>query len=235
MRISLAVVIWILLIAGARADHTAQVDRLVQPLLDSKTIVGCVVGVIDNGWQEVHGYGEIHKGAGDKPNGDTEYEIGSITKTFTGTLLADMVNRGLLKLDDPVQKFLPPNVKLHLAEGTPIRLVDLASQSSGLPRMPDNISPRDPRNPYVDYTPKRMFEFLSKHKLRRPPGEYEYSNLGVGLLGYILAQQAGKSYEAARRRTSLRPIEDERYADQAFGRAAEAARSAVQRGTGRRT
>ena len=135
------------------------------------------------------------RGNGDKPNGDTIYEIGSVTKAFTGTLLADMVNRGLVKLDAPLQDFMPTDVKLHLAKNQPIRLVDLASQTSGLPRLPDNMQPKDPSNPYADYTPERMFEFLGKHQLRRPPGEYEYSNLGMGLLGHMLAKQAGQTYE----------------------------------------
>jgi serine-type D-Ala-D-Ala carboxypeptidase/endopeptidase len=177
------------------ADHSEEVERLVQPLLDAKAMVGCVVGVVDNGQTELYGYGEIHLGAGDKPNGDTVYEIGSVSKAFTGTLLGDMVNRGHVKLDAPLQDFMPPDVKLHLVKDHPIKLVDVASQSSGLPRMPDNFAPKDPTNPYVDYTPERMFKFLGKHKLRRPPGEYEYSNLGMGLLGHILAKKAGKTYE----------------------------------------
>ena len=179
----------------AFADHSVEVERLTKPLVDSKTMVGCVVGVFDNGQQEVYGYGEIHRGAGDRPGGDTVYEIGSMTKAFTGTLLGDLVNRGLVKLDAPLQDFLPPDVKLHLAKDQPIRLVDVASQSSGLPRMPDNFAPKDPTNPYVDFTSQRMFAFLGKHQLRRPPGEYEYSNLGMGLLGCILAKQAGTTYE----------------------------------------
>jgi D-alanyl-D-alanine-carboxypeptidase/D-alanyl-D-alanine-endopeptidase len=180
---------------SARADNAQIIDRLVEPVLKDEAIVGCVVGIVKDGKTEVHSYGEMHRGKGDKPDGDTIYEIGSMTKAFTGTLLADMVNRDLVKLDDPLQDFMPPGVKLHLATGQPIKLVDLASQTSGLPRMPDNFEPKDPTNPYADYTSDRLFEFLGKHRLRRPPGEYEYSNLGMGLLGTVLAKKAGKSYE----------------------------------------
>src|SRR6185503_2590223 len=127
--------------------------------------------------------------------GDTIYEIGSVTKAFTGTLLADMANRGELTLDAPLQDLLPKDVRLHLYKNKPIRLVDVASQTSGLPRMPDNFVPKDPGNPYADYSPDRMFEFVGRHELRRAPGEYEYSNLGMGLLGHVLATKAGKSYE----------------------------------------
>src|SRR6187399_2595727 len=84
-----------LIATHAQADHAQQVKALVEPLVKSKSIVGCVVGVIDNGKTEVYGFGETHRGESDKPNGDTVYEIGSITKAFTGTLLGDMVNRGV--------------------------------------------------------------------------------------------------------------------------------------------
>jgi CubicO group peptidase (beta-lactamase class C family) len=187
---------FVFLCTHARADHAADVKRLVEPLIESKEMVGCVVGILDNGKQEVYGFGEVHRGKGDKPKGDTVYEIGSITKAFTGTLLADAVNRGDIALDAPLQDFMPAGVKLHLYKDQVIKLVDVASQSSGLPRMPDNMAPKDPKNPYVDYPPQKMYEFLGRCDLQRAPGDkYEYSNLGMGLLGQILATKAGKSYE----------------------------------------
>jgi CubicO group peptidase (beta-lactamase class C family) len=125
------------------------------------------------------------------------FEIGSVTKTFTATLLADMVKRGLISLDDPVAKYLPKNVKMPARGGKEITLLDLATQRSGLPGMPSNFNPADPDNPYADYTAKKLFEFLSSYVLPRDIGvSYEYSNLGVGLLGEALARKAGKSYEA---------------------------------------
>jgi len=191
----LLVLIFALLNLAARADHSADIEQLVKPVFDAKEMVGCVVGVTEGGKHEIYSFGEVHLGAGDKPNGDTIYEIGSLTKAFTGTMLGDMVNRDEIKLDALLQDFMPEGVKLNVAKDQPIKIVDVASQSSGLPRMPDNMNPKDPKNPYADYTPELMFEFLGKHQLRRPPGEYEYSNLGMGLLGYILAAKAGQSYE----------------------------------------
>ncbi len=195
MRNYLIVLAMLLISSSATAADFIKVDKLVEPLLDSDTIVGCVVGIVDGDKKEVCGYGSMHRGKGDKPNGDTIYEIGSVTKTFTGTLLADMVNRGEVKLDAPLQDFLPKGVKLHLYKDKPILLVDIASQTSGFPRMPDNFAPKDPGNPYADYSPERMFEFVGRHKLERAPGKYEYSNLAMGLLGYVLATKSGKSYE----------------------------------------
>lgn len=186
--------VW-LICSQAFADHAAEVEKLVTPLLEAKDIVGCVVGVYDNGKQEVYGFGEMHRGKADKPNGETVYEIGSITKAFTGTLLSEMVNEGKVKLDAPLQDFMPVGVKLHPYKDSTIKLVDLASQSSGLPRLPYNMGPKDTKNPYADYTPKMLYEFLGKHQVSRAPGEYEYSNLGMGLLGNILARKAGMPYE----------------------------------------
>jgi len=79
------------------------------------------------------------------------FEIGSITKTFTATILADMVARGEVRLDDPVAKYLPDSAHVPSRNGKQITLVDLAIQSSGLPRLPSNLAPRDPGNPYADY------------------------------------------------------------------------------------
>ena len=151
-----------------------------------------MIGVVQQGRTQILSYGETVKGSKIATDGDTVYEIGSITKVFTCTLLADLVERGLVKLDNPVQKYLPADVKMPIAEDKPITLLDLATQSSGLPRMPDNFKPADPSNPYADYGDQQIFAFLRGHKLRRPPGKYEYSNLGMGLLGEVLARRTAQ-------------------------------------------
>ena len=112
------------------------------------------------------------------------FEIGSINKTFTGTLLADMVNKNEVALADPISKYLPAGVTAPSRNGRSITLLDLATHRSGLPRLPDNHTPADRANPYADYTIEKLYAFLSKHELRRDPGaEGEYSNLGSGTAG----------------------------------------------------
>ncbi|MGA2259139.1 MAG: serine hydrolase, partial [Thermoguttaceae bacterium] len=177
------------------ADLKEQIDSLARPLIADGTAVGFVVGVMQNGKTRFLSYGETTKGSRIAPDPDTVYEIGSVTKVFTCTLLADMVQRGLVKLEDPVQQYLPTDVKMPMADGKPIRLLDLATQSSGLPGMPDNFEPAHPSNPFADYGERQLFAFLNGHKLRRPPGTYEYSNLGMGLLGVVIARRAGCTYE----------------------------------------
>jgi CubicO group peptidase (beta-lactamase class C family) len=106
-----------------------------------------------------------------------------------------------------VAKFLPASVKRPERDGKKITLIDLSNQVSGLPRMPDNFKPADGADPYVDYGPDRLYEFLSRYQLTRAIGEkYEYSNLGVGLLGHALALEAGVGYEELVRRRVLEPL-----------------------------
>jgi D-alanyl-D-alanine-carboxypeptidase/D-alanyl-D-alanine-endopeptidase len=170
---------------------------LVKRIDTEKRGVGIVVGVIDRKGRRIISYGALEKGDPRALNGDTVFEIGSITKVFTALLLTDMVQRGEFKLDDPVGKYLPAPAKIPERDGRAITLVDLATHTSGLPRMPANFRPNDPANPYADYTEDQLFAFLSSHELVRDPGvRYEYSNLGFGLLGVALARRAGMDYES---------------------------------------
>ncbi len=138
---------------------------------------------------------------------DRVFEIGSITKVFTASVLADMMARGEVRLGDPVAKYLPRSVHMPARNGRQITLLDLATQSSGLPRMPSNFTPRDSMNPYADYTVQQMYTFLSGYQLPRDIGaDYEYSNLGVGLLGHALALRSKTSYEQLVTRRILQPL-----------------------------
>lgn len=158
--------------------------------------VGMVVGVIDGDAPRLfaHGRSGVHE---ERPlDGDSVFEIGSITKVFTALLLAEMALRDEVALEEDVAKLLPKQVKTPMLGRKRITLLDLATYTSGLPRMPANFDPKDKDNPYADYTAARLYEFLSGHVLRFVPGaHYEYANLGFGLLGHALALRAGKTYE----------------------------------------
>ena len=174
-------------LAACAADRKAAIDSIVQPVIDTGTTPAVVVGVLEDGKTQLFAYG--------KASANSVFEIGSITKTFTATALAVMVERKMVSLEDPVRKFLPADA-MPAGEGPEIRLIDLATQTSGLPRMPTNFRPKDFSNPYVDYTPQLMYEFLSKQTLKLgPEHKFLYSNLGVGLLGHALSLRYGKSYE----------------------------------------
>jgi D-alanyl-D-alanine-carboxypeptidase/D-alanyl-D-alanine-endopeptidase len=170
--------------------------------------VGIVVGVIDPQGRRVVAHGALNQGDARPFDGDTVFEIGSVTKAFTSLLLADMAQRGEVALTDPVSRYLPAGVKLPERGGRSIQLQDLATHTSGLPRLPPNLRPKDAANPYADYTVPHLYEFLSRYSLKRDIGSrYEYSNLGGGLLGHVLSCRAGMDYEALVRARITGPLQ----------------------------
>jgi CubicO group peptidase (beta-lactamase class C family) len=142
-----------------------------------------------SGWK-AYSYGNISDENGTNVNGDSIFDIGSITKTFTTTLLVDMVKRGLINLDDPIGKYLPDNVKVPTYNGEMITIENLATHTSGLPDFPIGWN----RN--QSYTNEQVYNFLSNITLQSEPGVFaNYSDFGMGLLGHILAIDSGISYE----------------------------------------
>jgi CubicO group peptidase (beta-lactamase class C family) len=171
-----------------------RVEKAAQERIAAGTYQTLVFGVVDGDKSEVVAFGKLDDGRA--PDGDTIYELGSVTKTFTATLLARAVLSGRVTLDTPVAQLLP-DFKIPSRGGKEITLGDLGTQHSGLPRMPSNFLPRDLANPYADYDAAKLRAFLAGHRLPRDPGAvYEYSNLGFGLLGYALAQLEHTTYGA---------------------------------------
>lgn len=194
----------------APAQSVFPPDSVIQALIDARVgegvTPGIALGLIEpDGSTRFFAAGAA--GPGRTLNAQSVFEIGSITKAFTGILLADMVLRGEVSLDDPVSKYLPSTVTMPSREGRQITLAHLSMQNSGLPRLPGNMHPADPLNPYADYSVDQLYEFLSGYSLTRDPGaQYEYSNLAVGLLGHVLSLRAGKSYEALVKERILEPL-----------------------------
>jgi D-alanyl-D-alanine-carboxypeptidase/D-alanyl-D-alanine-endopeptidase len=169
--------------------------KSIQARIENGHTPSIVVGIIDKDGPQYYAFGT--KTIGGQPvNEHTIYEIGSISKTFTAILLAQMVLEGKLKLNDAAQNYLPAAVKMPIRDGKQITLGHLSDHTSGLSRMPNNFAPKDPANPYADYTVEQMYAFLNSYTLTRDIGSaYEYSNLAAGLLGHILSLKAGTSYE----------------------------------------
>jgi len=188
----------LLLPAAQKYPDADSIHSILEDRIDKyKKSVGIVVGMIDSSGTQITRYGKLSETNPTVPDGDTVFEIGSMTKVFTSVVLADMVQHGEVNLNDPVSKFLPSNVKVPSRGGKQITLLDLATHTSGLPRLPSNLFPRDPSNPYADYTIQQLYDFLSNYTLTRNIGsQYEYSNLGVGLLGHMLALKARTDYES---------------------------------------
>ncbi len=149
------------------------------------------------------------KEGGPGMDGDTLFEIGSLTKVFTGILLADAVNRGAASLEDPVTRFLPEGLLSADSPLHQVTLVELSTHTSGLPRLPSNFDEGgNPKDPYAAYSVERLYEYLKGFQtadfVKR--GKTSYSNLGVGLLGHALERLAGKPYEELVRDTIFAPL-----------------------------
>jgi serine-type D-Ala-D-Ala carboxypeptidase/endopeptidase len=183
--------------AGIAAPATEPIRALLMQTVATRAkVAGTVAVIIDEGGTRITSYGSSGA-AGLAMDGDTVFEIMSMTKVLTSLLLADMAARGEVAFSDPVKKYLPPSLTLH-EHGGPITLLDLATYTSGLPNMPSNLPPDwyARPNPMADYTEAKLAEFLSSYVPKYEPGtHYEYANLGFGLLGIALARRAGKSYE----------------------------------------
>ncbi|MGM0620665.1 MAG: serine hydrolase domain-containing protein [Bacteroidota bacterium] len=153
------------------------------------------IAIIDSSIVKFVGITRINDTIGSTDNRHKIFEIGSISKVFTSTLLANFAINGKPELDDTIQDFT--DTKMNTSEK--ITFKQLANHTSGLPRLPSNLNllSSDPGNPYKNYDEEKLKEYLTeKLKLQRAPGtEFEYSNLGAGLLGYLLTEVSKSSYE----------------------------------------
>jgi serine-type D-Ala-D-Ala carboxypeptidase/endopeptidase len=181
------------------ADHNALVTDTVGWILDrhARKHVGVAVGILWQGQRWTFGRGRLRAAEPASVDPNTIFEIGSVTKVFTATLLADMVEQGLVRLDDPVRRHLPDGVRVP-ERGRPMTLCDLATQTSGLPRLPPGLFRRSLRrrhDPYAGFGEQDLLQALAKTQLKSTPGlRLRYSNFGFGLLGFVLARRAGTSY-----------------------------------------
>jgi serine-type D-Ala-D-Ala carboxypeptidase/endopeptidase len=168
--------------------------------------IGIVVGVIGPQGRRVISYGHLNQADPRPLGGDTLFEIGSVSKVFTALLLADMVRKGEVALADPVARYLPAGVKIPERNGHSITFVDLATHTSGLPFMPDELPVFNA--PVAEHnSDAQIYRFLTRYQLTRDPGtEWDYSNVGYWLLGDALAARAGMDYESLLRKRVIDPL-----------------------------
>jgi serine-type D-Ala-D-Ala carboxypeptidase/endopeptidase len=191
---------------------TDKLKETIQSLVNNnKTNAAIVVGLVDPNGTQFYGYGNMSNANPITVDKDTIFAIGSITKVFTTILLADMVNSGLVNLDDPIEKYFPPSVKAPTYNGQKIILENLATHTSGLPEFPgshcvSNFNGTDDEDSLQtrlffiecdkNYTFDQLYQDLSNTTLTSEPGsKFEYSTFGISLLGHILALKSGISYD----------------------------------------
>jgi len=175
--------------------------------LDEGRAVGFVVGLYESG-KSPRFVTAGEPGEGARPFSDRSvFEIASITKVLTAKLLMEMAERGEVYLTDPVSKYLPEEVHMPSPDGREITFLDLVTHRAGFPVLPGNLEPADRANPYVDYTIEKLYEFLSEFNIKKEIGtEFEYSNVGFGLLGHVLTLVADKEFEDLLRERILDPL-----------------------------
>jgi D-alanyl-D-alanine-carboxypeptidase/D-alanyl-D-alanine-endopeptidase len=166
---------------------------------------GIVVGVLGPEGQRFVAGGT---GPGAKVDRNTLFEIGSVSVGFTGLILADMVNKGEVSLDDPAAKYLPKGHHMPERAGRQITLRDIATQRSGLPGMADDMDLVGSLDgPFTDYDEAKLLAFLDRYQLTRDIGsQWDPSNLGFGLLGYLLTRAAHTDYATLLRKRITGPL-----------------------------
>lgn len=186
-------------------DLQTKVEWLAANYLAQRPNGGLVIGIYQQGQQQIFGFSGANQPT--RPNEQTVYEIGSITKVFTGIALSQLVLAEKVTLDDCIGDYLP-DLKVAPAIAA-ITLRQLATHTSGLPRLPMNLLlPPDWNNPYAHYQAKHLYRALTSLWLWRKPGKkFVYSNLGVGLLGHLLELKMGKPYETLIKEIICNPLQ----------------------------
>ncbi|MEK6481526.1 serine hydrolase [Catalinimonas sp. 4WD22] len=165
------------------------------------------IALIDSSGVQYYNFGKTEE-AGKPVDENSIYEIGSISKVFTGILLAQQVLDGAINLDDDISTLLPDSISVPTMGEDVITFGHLTDHTSGLPRMPDNFTPANPQNPFADYTVEQIYTFISTYEPVRAVGaEYEYSNFAQGLLGHLLAENQNTTYEDLMVQTIAEPLE----------------------------
>ncbi len=181
--------------------------------MEREPILGMVVAVVHGDESLVLGFGRRDLSTKQPPDGDTVYEIASLSKLFTGLLLAHEIEEGNVALADPVNRHLPSGVSLPAsAEGALIR--HLATHTSGFPKVAGNLKDMTGlvgyatgRDPYKGYTEEHFWEAVKTVQLRSQPGEnVHYSNFGASLLGSLLAAKRSATYESRVKEVICRPL-----------------------------
>jgi CubicO group peptidase (beta-lactamase class C family) len=203
----------LLALQGAEAQTVSLSDEAIRAILRrridvEKRATGMAVGIVERGRRRVIAYGKQDSGDARSVGADTLFEIASVTKVFTALLLADMVHRKELQLDDPVDRYLPNGLRTPQRNGRVITLADLAIHTSGLPLYPiDIFTTPNAGEVLTRFSISDLRSWLANFALSRDPGEqWEYSNLGYSILGLALATKAGTTYDALLKRRIIGPL-----------------------------
>ena len=188
-------------------DYAPMVARQVTPGIKAEIFPGAMVGIYKDGQTHFYPVGTLSFDLDEAPTEDTLYEIGSISKVVTGVLFADAIRRGEVTRETLVNDLLPEGYQTQSKDGEDIRLWHLTSHTSGWSTAPANLAPTDGEKPFAGFTETMLFEAAAMMPPKSKPGTaFEYSNMGVGLLGTLIAKNAGGEYESLVKQRVLKPL-----------------------------
>jgi len=194
-------------ISGQQKSLNAEIIKSIEKRIATGFNPSIAIALIDSSGTHFFNFGKTKRN-GLLVDEHTLYEIGSVTKVFTAILLAKQSSDEDLSIDDKINAYLPDSIKVPVRGTQEITLGHLSDHTSGLPRLPGNMKPANPYNPYADYKLNQLYAFISTYTPTREVGTaYEYSNLAVGLLGHILALNKGISYEELVKQDIIVPLQ----------------------------
>ncbi|WP_203293235.1 serine hydrolase domain-containing protein [Luteirhabdus pelagi] len=189
------------------AQIPSEVKNEVEIRINSADHPSIAIGLFENGKEEYYVSGFLNSSEKIKATEETLYEIGSITKTITSLLLAQLSVEGKVQIDEPIAQYLPDSLKLEDAEGIPITFKHIATHTSGLTRMPFGYLPKDVSNPYEGYLREHLFLYLTRFGPEKVGQKRQYSNLAVGLLGETLSIIENIPYKELVAEKILQPLQ----------------------------
>lgn len=193
---------------GASAAGPANsIEAELEEAVDSGSALSAHGAIVRDGRARLFGAGRLEPGRDTAPDASTSYQIGSTSKAFTNLLLAEMVAMGTVGYDTTVADLVGEAVDFANPAVGEITLLELATHTSGLPRLPPNLAIQDPADPYADYGEDELLAALESTRAGQPlGGHYAYSNFGAGLLGYLLGRAHGDGYRSAMTALVLEPL-----------------------------
>ena len=200
--------------APDKKNLQAAIDTEVNKVLRGRLLSGLVVGVYKDGRVLIKGYGSVNNGANAKPVASTVFQIGSLSKLFTAALVQVLCDEGVVAMDATLGELIGRTRPLAPALQS-VTLRQLVTHTSGLPSIPKSLGEKLIGlvgkenllvNPYSHLEPELVFDYLATAQDKRPPGRFEYSNLGMGLVGHVLEIVTGKPYEKLVLEKVLEPL-----------------------------
>jgi CubicO group peptidase (beta-lactamase class C family) len=206
--IILIVLCFIYILSCKKADDSLSLDEQIEHVAKSHMVYGrtpgIAIGTYHDGIESNYFYGTKNLSTGEKIDELTVFEIGSITKTFTALLFADFVVKNQISLNDTIDGYFPANIHVPSKDGVHIKFLNLLNHTSGLPREPNDLPAEQP---VADFDEIALTNYFIGLQLNATPGtNYEYSNLGMGLAGYLLGRKAGKDYNELLKENIFVPI-----------------------------